>query len=61
MTELQIQHPPKDANIVFLGNSLNERWRFHPKLWARFGKAANLRRKRRLSLHYIGCVQNVLI
>ena len=27
---------------MFLGDSITERWRFRPELWATFGKAANL-------------------
>lgn len=42
LTNLQIEHAPKDARILFLGDSLTERWRFRPELWAQFGSAANL-------------------
>src|SRR5579863_3633675 len=42
LSELHIRNAPKDAAIVFLGDSITERWRFRPALWASFGSAANL-------------------
>jgi hypothetical protein len=42
LVELQLRAAPRDAQIVFLGDSITERWRFRPEIWKRFGPAANL-------------------
>ena len=43
LIDLQIREAPKDAKIVFLGDSLTERWRFREQLWeSSFPGAANL-------------------
>jgi lysophospholipase L1-like esterase len=42
MIELKIREAPKDAEIVFLGDSITDRWRFREILWNRFRHPANL-------------------
>jgi hypothetical protein len=42
LVELQIRSAPKNAEIVFLGDSITERWRFRPELFASLGSVANL-------------------
>jgi hypothetical protein len=42
LVELQIRSAPKNAETVFLGDSITERRRFRPALFASLGSVANL-------------------
>ena len=42
MIELKVREAPKDAEIVFLGDSITDRWSFREVLWNRFRHPANL-------------------